>query len=300
LTGIGSEISYAYNGDGLRMSKTVNGTKSSFSWDVSAGLSLALEDGTNAYVYGPVGLPLEQVSGSTALWFHHDQLGSTRLFTNGAGNTVAAYAYTPYGNMSGSSGTASTPLLYAGQYRDSESGFYYLRARYYDPTVGQFLSVDPDASVTRAPYSYAEGAPIDQSDPTGLDTGTDIECAMALATPVGRALMAGKLVLGTVKGFVGNQICTRVASWFNATLSQALFVYPNEAFLLALKLALARPPDLAGADIMQTLTNDACADETQLASETRGSAAFEATSAHLRTVEQKLGILVRGSYERNR
>jgi RHS repeat-associated protein len=168
LTGIGSEVSYTYNGDGLRMSKTVGTTTTPFTWDVSGGLPSVVEDGNNAYVYGPGGLPLEQVSGNTALWFHHDQLGSTRLLTNEGGQTVASYAYTPYGSLSSSSSTASTPLLYAGQYRDSESGLYYLRARFYDPTTAQFLTVDPAASTTRSPYAYVAGNPLTNTDPTGM------------------------------------------------------------------------------------------------------------------------------------
>ncbi len=168
LTGIGSEVSYAYNGDGLRMSKTVGAATTPFTWDVAGGLPSVLEDGTNAYVYGPGELPLEQISGSTALWFHHDQLGSTRLLTNAGGQTVATYAYTPYGGLSSSSGTASTPLLYAGQYRDGESGLYYLRARYYDPTTGQFLTRDPALSVTRSPYAYGGNDSVNVSDPSGL------------------------------------------------------------------------------------------------------------------------------------
>jgi RHS repeat-associated protein len=167
LTGFGSEVSYTYNGDELRMSKTVGATTTPFTWDVARGLPLVLEDGTNAYVYGPGGLPLEQVSGNTALWFHHDQLGSTRLLTTGTGASATTYAYTPYGGLSSSSGTASTPLLFAGQYRDSESGLYYLRARYYDPTTAQFLGRDPAVSSTRSPFAYVAGNPINETDPSG-------------------------------------------------------------------------------------------------------------------------------------
>jgi RHS repeat-associated protein len=171
LTGVGSKVSYTYNGDGLRMSKTVGAVTTPFTWDVASGLPSVLEDGTNAYVYGPGGLPLEQVGSDTALWFHHDQLGSTRLLTNPAGQVVATYAYTPYGSLSSSSGTASTPLLYAGQYRDAESGLYYLRARYYDPATAQFLTLDPAVAQTRSPYGYVDSDPLNGVDPTGLGDG---------------------------------------------------------------------------------------------------------------------------------
>jgi RHS repeat-associated protein len=61
-------------------------------------------------------------------------------------------------------------LRFAGEYRDPTSGLYYLQARWYDPTTGQFLSVDPDVSATRAPYNYASDDPLDRSDPSGLSS----------------------------------------------------------------------------------------------------------------------------------
>jgi len=54
---------------------------------------------------------------------------------------------------------------------DAETGFVYLRARYYDPATGQFLSRDPLVALTRAPYAYAAGNPLNQTDPTGLCGG---------------------------------------------------------------------------------------------------------------------------------
>ncbi len=48
----------------------------------------------------------------------------------------------------------------------------YLLARYYEPVTGQFMSVDPKVATTDQPYSYADGNPIDNTDPTGQDAGT--------------------------------------------------------------------------------------------------------------------------------
>ena len=76
---------YAYNGDGLRMSKTVKGVSTAFTWDVHTGVPLLLSDGTASYVYGPGGLPLEQITGSTTHYYHHDQLGSTTMLTDQTG-----------------------------------------------------------------------------------------------------------------------------------------------------------------------------------------------------------------------
>ena len=161
--------SYGYNADGLRMSKTV-GTTTQTLWDVAAGLPLVLKDGSTAYVTGPGGLPLEQVNGSTVLWLHHDQLRSTRLITDGAGVVQATYTYDAYGNLVASTGTVSNPFRFSGQYQDAESGLYYLRARYYDPVTAQLLSTDLAVALTRSPYGYVAGNPLNGLDPSGLDT----------------------------------------------------------------------------------------------------------------------------------
>jgi RHS repeat-associated protein len=170
LTTYGSSATYAYNGDGLRMSKTVSGTTSQFLWDAGNRLPLLIKDGSTAYVYGPTGLPLEQINGSTPLWMHHDQLGSTRLLTDANGTSQASYTFDAYGNLTASTGTATNPLRFAGQYSDNESGLYYLQARYYDPGTGQFTSGDPLESATRQPYSYAGSNPLNMADPSGLGT----------------------------------------------------------------------------------------------------------------------------------
>lgn len=51
---------------------------------------------------------------------------------------------------------------------DAETGFVYLRARYYDPATGQFLTRDPLVALTRSAYGYVGGNPLNGSDPLGL------------------------------------------------------------------------------------------------------------------------------------
>ena len=78
-----------------------------------------------------------------------------------------AYAYDPYGKAT-HTGSAGTHLQFNGQYTDDETGLIYLRARYYDPATGQFITRDPVASLTRSPYSYAANNPLTFTDPSGL------------------------------------------------------------------------------------------------------------------------------------
>jgi RHS repeat-associated protein len=192
LTAYGSAATHAYNGDGLRMSKSVSGTTSQFLWDVAGSLPLLIQDGSTAYLYGPRGLPLEQVNAVTAVWLHHDQLGSTRVVTNAVGVSQATYAYDSYGNLTASTGSITNPLRFAGQYQDGDSGLFYLRARYYDPSAGQFISRDPLTATTRQPYSYSYDNPLNLTDPTGLFGWDDLKhaagwAAGAVATGVGAA-----------------------------------------------------------------------------------------------------------------
>lgn len=129
-------------------------------------------DAATAYITGPDGMPLAQITSSgTTHYYHQDRLGSTRALTTNTGALAATYRYGPYGTPTGQTGGLATPLGYAGQYTDPETGFQYLRARYYDPRTYNFLTRDPIAAVTRAPYNYADNDPANNTDPTGLGGG---------------------------------------------------------------------------------------------------------------------------------
>jgi RHS repeat-associated protein len=161
-------VSYAYDGNALLQSATNSGTTTQLTWDTSSGLPLMIVDGSTNIIYGPNNLPLEQIgSNNQPIYYHHDQLGSTRLLTNAAGSPVETINYSPYGTPTISSGTALTNLLFAGQYTDPNNGLIYMRARWYDPGTGQFLSVDPEETQTGAAYYYASDNPTDDVDPSG-------------------------------------------------------------------------------------------------------------------------------------
>jgi RHS repeat-associated protein len=161
--------SYTYNGDGLRATRTTTTGTQNFAWDPTGAVPLMLTDGAISYIYDDNGNPLEQVDTTgTVLYYQHDQYGSTRLLTTATGAVAATYSYDPYGNLTGHTGTADTPLRWNGQYQDTDTGLYYLRNRYYNPVTAQFLTRDPLEALTASAYSYADGNPLNAADPMGL------------------------------------------------------------------------------------------------------------------------------------
>jgi RHS repeat-associated protein len=166
-----------YDGDGLRASATttpVGGSSStqSFVWNTVPSIPELLMDTDNAYIYGPSGTPFEQVdlSTGTITYLVADALGSVRAVVSSAGSLTASTSYDAWGNPETSGGlTAVTPFGFAGGYTDP-TGLNYLIGRYYDPTTGQFLSIDPDVAETGQPYAYTGDDPVNGVDPLGLCT----------------------------------------------------------------------------------------------------------------------------------
>lgn len=209
LTGVSgaTTASYTYNGDGLRVTKTTGGATATFTWDSRGSVPTVLSDGSTDYVYGPAGVPVEQFTagGANTAFFFTDAHGSTVDLTNSSGTITGSYAYTAWGTVASHTG-ASTPIEYAAAYSDSETGFLYLQARYYDPETGVFASVDALVSKTLAAYLYANNDPLNMLDPLGLwgwgDTwrlvgaiGVGVGVIALAATGVGLIADAGLLTV---------------------------------------------------------------------------------------------------------
>ncbi|HXA28132.1 MAG TPA: FG-GAP-like repeat-containing protein [Candidatus Angelobacter sp.] len=217
-----AQVSMTYNGDGLRITK-VSGvghaiTTHNYVWDVHGALPRLLADGTTRFIYGPGGTVMEQVNGSTASYFHHDQLGSTRAITDGTDTPIATYSYDAYGNTVGSTGTYTNSFHFAGEYLDSDTGLYYLRARYYDPSTAQFLTRDPAAPTTRAPYDYVGDNPLNGSDPIGLDSNCSIFAFWASdwCAREGAGTTTGKVVIGAGVVVAGVATGGVALGWYGA------------------------------------------------------------------------------------
>ncbi|MHB8263774.1 MAG: RHS repeat-associated core domain-containing protein, partial [Acidimicrobiales bacterium] len=148
-----------------------------FTWNTLSSTPQLLMDGSNAYIYGPPGTstgnaPMEQVSlsaptsESSVTYLISDPEG-VRLTFNSSGTMTGQASYDAYGNVIAGGLSNITPFGYAGGYTDP-TGLVYLINRYYDPSTGQFVSVDPLVSLTNQPYQYVGGDPVNEVDPLGL------------------------------------------------------------------------------------------------------------------------------------
>ncbi|MEV7630484.1 RHS repeat-associated core domain-containing protein [Actinoplanes sp. NPDC089786] len=172
LTGVTtstSNIGYTIDGGGLRKSRTKQGVTNTFTWATISSLPLLLTDGTHRYLHGPGLTPYAQIDNAgTIQYLHTDNLGSVRRITDTAGTTTGTTTYDPYGKRTGHTGSADSRIGYTGAWTDPDTGLVYLRARDYDPTTGQFLTLDPAIDNTGQAYAYARNNPIQNTDPAGL------------------------------------------------------------------------------------------------------------------------------------
>ncbi|MCP4606345.1 MAG: hypothetical protein GY847_38510, partial [Proteobacteria bacterium] len=112
-------------------------------------------------------------------YYHTDEQGSVVTLSDENGAKAANYYYTSYGELwnQGHSFADTNKYRYTGEQFDDETGFYYLRARYYDPSIGRFLTqdncrggqgcVDTKRPLSLNKYLYANGNPMLYVDPSG-------------------------------------------------------------------------------------------------------------------------------------
>ncbi|MFB8798280.1 MAG: putative Ig domain-containing protein [Microcoleus sp.] len=175
-TPAGENISYAYDADGVRVSKTVNGVTTEYLVDSNRDYSQVLEERVNdaliaSYVYG---LDLiSQERGNADSYYLVDGLGSTRGLTNASGVVTDTYSYDAFGNLIVSASATANNYLFAGEQFDPNLGDYYLRQRYYDPETGRFTRRDAyegnfEDPITLHKYLYGNANPVSFIDPTGF------------------------------------------------------------------------------------------------------------------------------------
>jgi RHS repeat-associated protein len=167
-----STIVYRYDGLGNRLQQTIGGVTTTYTLDLASGLTQVLSDGTNTYLYGNG--RIAQQNGPELSYFLGDALGSVRQLTDADGTVTLANFYDPYGALTASVGTGQTAYGYTGEQQDSSTGMIYLRARYYAPGMGRFMTQDTNSGDVMQPVSfhkwlYVQDNPINFMDHSGHD-----------------------------------------------------------------------------------------------------------------------------------
>ena len=174
----GKSLSFTYDVNGLRTSKTYNGTKYQYAYAGDRLLWQSWSGNEMFFFYDEQGAPFafRHVSSSgtvTVGYYFLNGQGDVVQIENASGTVLATYSYDPWGKPISSTGTFASinPLRYRGYYYDTETGFYYLQSRYYDPAISRFINADSYAATGGLlgynMFAYCENDPVNALDSSG-------------------------------------------------------------------------------------------------------------------------------------
>ncbi|MEO8134796.1 MAG: RHS repeat-associated core domain-containing protein, partial [Betaproteobacteria bacterium] len=237
VLGPGVANQYAYDADGNRVlaSDALGTTRFLVAGANNTGLAQVLEerDGNGnleaRYSYGDSLLAMARAG--NASFVHPDVHGSTRLLTNGAGAVTDRYAFDAYGNAAGGSGSTVNPYRYSGQRLDADTGLYQMRARYYDPAAARFTSRDPLGGRPGSPaslhrYMYADADPVNNADPTGMESLPSLMVAQFLSNTLDAAITLSVQGNSVCNIFTAASVAGKAVFW-GGLASSALFAFAS-------------------------------------------------------------------------
>ena len=205
-----TQIRYAYDANGIRNSKKVNNTVHSYVTQSGKVVRETIGSGSSAtildFIYDNQGLPFalnystNNGSSFTTYYYVLNLQGDVVKLVDGGGTSVASYAYDAWGDILSSSGSKAeiNPLRYRGYYYDTETGFYYLQSRYYDPVTHRFINADSYSSTGQGiigynMFAYCNNSPVIQADHTGeFGLLTLVSAAVSAAVNVATTYIAAK------------------------------------------------------------------------------------------------------------
>ena len=189
-------VSYDYDVNGLRTYKIVDGVRHDYVYASGQLLreSFTLDGHSYVYdfLYDQSGRPymLNYISNgySSRYYYVLNMQGDVMALVTSEGVEVAKYTYDAWGNVTPDTTlwlSVRNPLRYRGYYYDSETGWYYLQSRYYDPALGRFLNADCYASTGQGflgynMFAYCNNNPISFMDSNGHMAGGK-SCCVAVA-----------------------------------------------------------------------------------------------------------------------
>ncbi len=237
-------VDFTYDALNRRISKSVNGVISRFLFNRDQVWADANANGTITARYF-LGSRMDEMlarywPGRGVDWYLTDNLGTVRDVASAVGSLVNHIEYDSFGRVLAQSAAAlGDRFLFTGREFDAALGFYFCRARYYDPAQGRFISADPIsfAAGDFNLYRYVGNNPISASDPTGL--AASIEYAMLIGAITG-ALLAPtfdiicKISLGQAGDItVGREIKKSVVGAIIGAIAGGLIAYAALELMLA-------------------------------------------------------------------
>ncbi|WP_207654793.1 glycohydrolase toxin TNT-related protein [Acetivibrio saccincola] len=169
----GKTVINTYNGEGLRVAKSVNGSLTRYLYEYDKVILEVNGSGNQIArnLYG-INLLMRTVDGESYYYMYNGHADVTALVNAATGEVAATYYYDAFGNILESTGDVNNNITYAGYQYDEETGLYYLNARMYDPKIARFLQEDTYRGDPMDPlnlnlYAYGHNNPITYYDPTG-------------------------------------------------------------------------------------------------------------------------------------
>lgn len=169
-----SALAFTYDADGLRLTKTVGSVQHKYIWQGGKLVSENYGSTTLEFFYDESGAPYALIYNGTTYYYVTNLQGDVVKIVNASGTSQAEYSYNVWGQVISATGTlaAVNPIRYRGYYYDVESGFYYLKSRYYDPEICRFINADGLASTGQGflgtnMFAYCNNNPVNNKDPNG-------------------------------------------------------------------------------------------------------------------------------------
>jgi RHS repeat-associated protein/uncharacterized repeat protein (TIGR01451 family) len=221
-------VTIVYDGDGNRVAEIVAGVTTKYLVDVMnpTGYAQVVDELQNGSVVRTYTYGLQRISENQLInnvfapsFYGYDAHGSVRFLTNASGSVTDTYDYDAFGSLVNSTGSTPNNYLFAGEQFDPALGFYYMRARYYNPLSGRFATIDPELGDPINPktfqkYIYADADPINNTDPTGrLSAGGYIAIAAILAVLITLTFLGaeiGVLLCKALEPLIGPTIFSSV------------------------------------------------------------------------------------------
>lgn len=193
-----SALAFTYDADGLRLTKTVGSVQHKYIWQGGKLVSENYGSTTLEFFYDESGAPYALIYNGTTYYYVTNLQGDVVKIVNASGTSQAEYSYNAWGQVISATGTlaAVNPIRYRGYYYDVESGFYYLKSRYYDPAICRFINADGLASTGQGflgcnMFAYCNNNPVNGCDPSGELAITTLILIGSAVFGLGTALYSG-------------------------------------------------------------------------------------------------------------